>query len=413
MDNITVFSTYLPIKILYLKTFYLHAMRKIACIALFTCLCIVSTAQEKYRYLRTTGKLPMMAYGLGADRLGGAKMNYIDTNILVKVVDSIKENYIIQLSKNKTAYLEKSYTKNDSTIQLKPFYLTNSWSVKGFSDSFDVVSIGMDERLPYKIWMETNPNKIMVELYGVQSNTNWITQLQTVKEVKNVYFNQIEDDVVQVTIELNHQQHWGFTAGYKNKTFTVKVQHPPTDFAIQNMVIAIDAGHGGSNTGATGITTKIKEKEYTLLFAKALEKLLVKKGAKVIMTRSSDTAIDNKDRVLFLQEQQPRLFISIHLNSSSKTEVQGVSTYYKHVGFRPLSVSILKKMLELDLNEFGNVGSFNFIPNAITDFPNCLVEVAFLSNPEDERKILDPKFHKKVAEKIYAGIKDFLKTHQQ
>jgi hypothetical protein len=42
-------------------------MRNIACIILFTCLCIVSAAQEKYRYLRTTGKLPMMAYGLEID----------------------------------------------------------------------------------------------------------------------------------------------------------------------------------------------------------------------------------------------------------------------------------------------------------------------------------------------------------
>ena len=387
-------------------------MRNIACIILFTCLCIVSAAQEKYRYLRTTGKLPMMAYGLGEDRLGGAKMNYIDTNILVKVVDSTATNYIIQLAKNRTAFLEKSYTKIDTALKLKPYYLTNSWSVKGVEDSFDLVSISMDERLPYKIWMETNPTKIMLELYGVQSNTNWITQLQNVKEVKNIYFNQIEDDVIQVTIDLTHQQHWGYTAAYKNKTLTIKVQHPPTSFSISNMVIAIDAGHGGTNTGASGITTKIREKEYTLLFAKALEKLLIKKGATVIMTRSSDTTIDNKDRVLFLQEQKPRLFISIHLNSSSKKEVQGVSTYYKHVGFRPLSVSILQKMLELDLNEFGNVGNFNFTPNAITDFPNCLVEVAFLSNEEDEKKILDSKFHKKVAEKIYSGIKDFLKENK-
>ncbi len=387
-------------------------MRNIACIILFTCLCIVSAAQEKYRYLRTTGKLPMMAYGLGEDRLGGAKMNYIDTNILVKVVDSTAKNYIIQLAKNRTAFLEKSYTKIDTALKLKPYYLTNSWSVKGVEDSFDLVSISMDERLPYKIWMETNPTKIMLELYGVQSNTNWITQLQNVKEVKNIYFNQIEDDVIQVTIDLTHQQHWGYTAAYKNKTLTIKVQHPPTSFSISNMVIAIDAGHGGTNTGASGITTKIREKEYTLLFAKALEKLLIKKGATVIMTRSSDTTIDNKDRVLFLQEQKPRLFISIHLNSSSKKEVQGVSTYYKHVGFRPLSVSILQKMLELDLNEFGNVGNFNFTPNAITDFPNCLVEVAFLSNEEDEKKILDSKFHKKVAEKIYSGIKDFLKENK-
>lgn len=384
-------------------------MRKIACLIASVIILHIAHAQEKVRYLRTTGKLPMMAYGLGEDRLGGAKMNYIDTNILVKVIDSTKEMYVVQLSKNHTAYLEKSYTKVDTALKLKPFYLTNSWSVKGVADSFDLVSISMDERLPYKIWMETNPSKIMLELYGVQSNTNWITQLQNVKAVGNIYFNQTEDDVVQVTIELKHQQHWGFTAAYKNKTLAIKVKHTPTDLALNNMVIAIDAGHGGTNTGASGLTTKILEKDYTLLFAKALEKALTKRGAKVIMTRDKDTSFDNKDRVLFLQQQNPHLFISIHLNSSSKTEVQGVSTYYKHVGFRPLSVNILHKMLELDLNEFGNVGNFNFIPNAITDFPNCLVEVAFLSNEQDEKKILDPKFHKKVAEKIYLGIKDFLK----
>ncbi len=384
-------------------------MRKIACLFILVFATTQIIAQQNYRYLRTTGKLPMMAYGLGEDRLGGAKMNYIDSNILLKVTDSIKEMYVVQLSKNRTAYLEKTYTKPDTLLQQKPFYLANSFSVKAVADSFDLVSLSLDERLPYKIWMETNPNKIMVELYGLQSNTNWITQFQNNKAVKNIYFNQKEDDIIQITIELNYQQHWGYTAAYKSKTLTIKVKHAPTDFSLTNMVIAIDAGHGGTNTGATGLKTKIKEKDYTLLFAKALEKILINKGAKVIMTRNSDTTIDNKDRVLFLQKQNPRLFISIHLNSSSKPEIQGVSTYYKHVGFRPLSVSILQKMLELNLNEFGNVGNFNFIPNAITDFPNCLVEVAFLSNEEDEKKIQDPKFHKKVADKIYLGIKDFLK----
>mgnify|MGYP001059428955 CR=1 FL=1 len=162
------------------------------------------TAQDKYKLMRTIGKLPMMAYGLGEDRLGGAKMNHIDTNILLKIIDSTKNMYLVQLSKNHSAYLEKIYAKEDTTATMKPYYLTNSWSVKGVVDSFDVVSMSMEEKLPYKIWMETNPNKIMVQLYGVQSNTNWITQLQTAKEVKSIYFNQTEDDVVTATIELNH-----------------------------------------------------------------------------------------------------------------------------------------------------------------------------------------------------------------
>lgn len=368
------------------------------------------TAQDKYKLMRTIGKLPMMAYGLGEDRLGGAKMNYIDTNILLKIIDSTKNMYLVQLSKNHSAYLEKIYAKEDTTATIKPYYLTNSWSVKGVVDSFDVVSMSMEEKLPYKIWMETNPNKIMVQLYGVQSNTNWITQLQTAKEVKSIYFNQTEDDVVTATIELNHNQHWGFTAAYKNKTLTIKIKQQPKDLAVKDLLIAIDAGHGGSNTGASGIKSGVLEKNSTLLFAKELEKQLKKKGARVLMTRTTDTTFDNKDRVLFLQQKMPDMLISIHLNSSGKPEVGGVSTYYKHIGFKPLSVNILKRMLELELNEFGNVGNFNFTPNAITDFPNCLVEVAFLSNYEDEKLILNPKFHKRVATKIIMGITDFLKN---
>jgi N-acetylmuramoyl-L-alanine amidase len=67
-------------------------------------------------------------------------------------------------------------------------------------------------------------------------------------------------------------------------------------------------------------------------------------------------------------------------------------------------------MLDLKLNQFGNIGHFNFVPNAPTDIPNSLVEVAFLSNEEDEKKILDPKFHKAVAKKIYLGIRDWLRS---
>jgi N-acetylmuramoyl-L-alanine amidase len=128
------------------------------------------------------------------------------------------------------------------------------------------------------------------------------------------------------------------------------------------------------------------------------------------MTRTTDTTVDNVDRVLMLQASMPDLLISLHLNSSSNTSVKGVSTYYKHIGFRPLTTSILNRVLQLDINEFGNVGNFNFTLNAPTDIPNSLVEVAFLSNPDDEKKILNPRFQKAVAKKIYRGVKDWLRS---
>ena len=375
-------------------------------------LCLQAAAQQSPAYVlaRSAGKLPSIAYGLGDDRLGGAKMGYIDTNVLFHVVDSTKEMYKVQLSKSHTAYLDRAYLKFDSLPAEKPFYLTGSMRAKGDANA-DSVFISMDGKLPYKSYMEINPSRIIVELFGVQSNTNWITQLQTLKEVKNLYYNQVEDDVVRVVIELQHRQHWGYSIGYKGRALVIRVKHQPEKLDITKLKIAIDAGHGGTNTGADGTRTHASEKAYTLLFAKALERYLKKKGVKnIVMTRHSDTTFDNKDRILFLQQQDPDLLVSLHLNSSNNAQVQGVSTYYKHIGFRPLTTAILKRMLELRLDEFGNVGSFNFVLNQPTDFPNSLVEIAFLSNDDDERKIVSPLFHENVAKKVYLGIVDWLKA---
>jgi N-acetylmuramoyl-L-alanine amidase len=130
---------------------------------------------------------------------------------------------------------------------------------------------------------------------------------------------------------------------------------------------------------------------------------------KVVMLRRIDTTFDNKDRILFMQQQDPDICISLHLNSSSNSQTKGVSTYYKHIGFKPLTASVLKRMLELKLEEFGNVGSFNFMLNQPTDFVNCLVEIAFLSNESDERKIINPTFQDNVGKKVMAGVEDWLK----
>ena len=111
-----------------------------------------------------------------------------------------------------------------------------------------------------------------------------------------------------------------------------------------------------------------------------------------------------------LRQQAPDLLISIHLNSSGNETVSGASTYYRYIGFRPLSQKILDRMLQLGLSNYGNVGNFNFSLSGPTEYPNCLVEVAFLSNIDDEKKILNPKFHKAVAKNIYKGMKDWLKS---
>ena len=132
-------------------------------------------------------------------------------------------------------------------------------------------------------------------------------------------------------------------------------------------------------------------------------------GAKVIMTRTTEKFFDNKERILFYRDSTPDLLVSLHLNSAADPiRIGGTSTYYRYIGFRNLSLDIYKRMLQLGLKEYGNTGSFNFMLNSPTEYPNALVEMLFLSNPEEEMKILDEGFQQQVADKIVAGIKDFL-----
>ena len=228
---------------------------------------------------------------------------------------------------------------------------------------------------------------------------------------KNFFHEQLEDDVFRIAIELNHKQHWGYSIYYEGKKLMIKVKRQPEDLSLENMKIAIDAGHGGNNPGASGIATKIGEKNYTLLIAKQIEKALLDKEAKVYMTRRGDASLGMFERQEMIGAENPDFLISVHLNSSAREEVKGVSTYYRYIGFRPLTQYIQKSMIKIEgLEDFGNIGSFNFALSGPTDYPNCLLEVAFLSNRDDEKLILNPEFHKQVAKQVVEGIKEWLKA---
>ena len=356
---------------------------------------------------RTTGPLPYLEFGPGDDRLGGAKMTYLDTGILLQVVDSTVDDFKVQLSSHRSAYLPKAGFKIDTATK-KPYYLTGSWRVYG-DDRYDYVNVGLTEKLPYRSMQLLSPSKLVVDVFGAVSNTNWITQLKTVKEITNVWQEQIEDDIFRIHIELKHRQHWGHYIYYRNNTLVIRIKRQPTS-RFKDLTIAVDAGHGGANTGASGTATGVLEKEYTLKIARELEGLLIRKGAKVYMTRTHDTDLSMIDRTLLLREKDPDLLISVHLNSSGNKAANGTSTYYRYIGFRSLSQAILDQLLKLPLNNFGNIGAFNFALSGPTEYPNCLVEVAFLSNAEDEQKIIDNRFRKGVAKRIYKGIRSWMRA---
>ena len=355
----------------------------------------------------TKGRLAHLLYGLGEDRLGGAKIGYIDSMIPLKIIGKVGDKYKIALTPYRDAYIP------DDVVLLAPkgtfagASLTERWQVFG-DDKFDYVTLGLSTKLAYQSMQQLYPSTIVVDVFGATNNTNWITQLQNCKEIKNVTYDQLQDGIFRITISLKHTQHWGHSIYYKGNLLTIKIKQQPATITLKNLTIAVDAGHGGSNTGAGGPTNS-SEKELTLAIALKLQQALQEQGAKVIMTRATEKFVDNKERILFYRDNTPDLLISIHLNSSGDPiRSGGTSSMYKYIGFRNLSACIHKRMLQLGLKEYGNIGAFNFMLNSPTEYPNALVETLFLSNPAEEELVLDPAFQQKMAEAMVAGVKDFL-----
>ncbi|WP_158637394.1 N-acetylmuramoyl-L-alanine amidase [Lacibacter cauensis] len=365
-----------------------------------------ATMPENGLLLQTKGKIPYILLGLGEDRLGGTKMGYVDSLVKLKAVNKVGDKYCVQLSKNRQAYIEAEHV-NVLAQNYTPSSLTGNMRVWGDS-SFDYVSLALTERLAYQTFQQVNPSTITVDVFGAISNTNWITQMSSSNEIANVTYNQLEEDIFRINIQLKHPQPWGHRIYYNGNTLVVRVKRQPKSLLLKDLVIAVDAGHGGSNKGAFGLTG-VAEKDMTLAIAKELQLVLEAEGATVLTTRLKDTTYDNHDRYTYYQEKDPDLLLSIHLNSSADPlTTKGVSTYYKHIGYRSLTQTILQRMLAMGLGEYGNVGNFNFMLNGFTEFPNVLIETLFISNPEDEMNVLNPAYRKQMAQTIVQGINDWL-----
>lgn len=361
----------------------------------------------------TKGERPYLNYGLGEDRLGGAKMGFLNPGIKLKINGKSGNQYRVLLSSSLQAWIPEDQVEIQPQGTFLPYSLTGSWSVYGDKDKYDYISLGLNDKLPYTSVQDPLNHRIIVDVYGAVANSNWITQQLTTKEIKNVYYEQPEKDVFRMIIELKHRQMWGYGISYNGNNLVISIKRQPEKLNIGDLTFVLDAGHGGASLGAVGGTGS-EEKNINLSTVLHLKELLEKEGAKVILTRQDDSSVPNSERVRTIINSGADILISIHANapgsSSDPEKIKGISTYYKYIGFRPLSTFIYDQVLKTGLEPNGNVGSFNFALNSPTELPNVLVEQAFMSNPEDEMKLMDDDFRRELAKKIIKGVEDFLEN---
>lgn len=186
---------------------------------------------------------------------------------------------------------------------------------------------------------------------------------------------------------------------------------------LKGKIVAIDPGHGGTDPGAISVRG-VREKQLNMSLALQVKTILENAGSKVVMTRVQDVDVSSPEgsdrdelraRTLVANNNRADIFISIHHNSSASTDLNGVTTYYYR---KTLFDVVLAQSIQDSMARAGgltNIGvrSANFYVVKNTTMPAALLEVGFMSNPQEEQLLTNQAFQQKMAQAIVVGIDQF------
>lgn len=385
---------------------------------------VLAVAPGKIAYLEPD--IPRMAevksdfadlkVGLEQVRLGGPNFTIAPKGTRLRLTGKIGDMYRVQLAQSAVAWVQ------ESDIELMPLgaslalgSITNL-RIDG-DESYVRIAIPNPQRVPYRIQTGSKPASLWIDLYGVTSNTTWLVTDPSAKGVAHAEWEQVEPHLYRLKVNFNYPHIWGYDASPSGGSLIVRVKRPPTPSSTRSplagLTIAVEAGHGGRDPGAIGLSG-LTEKEVNLAAAEALIPILERSGARVVRIRVGDETVSLAEKTQRALDANADLFVSLHANAASAERgyyrVSGTSTYYHHPFARPFAEAVLHRLLNLDLESFGLVGHFNYRPIRMSQMPAILVEKAFLSHPGDEEKLADPDFRAKIAEAIAEGIEDYVRS---
>jgi N-acetylmuramoyl-L-alanine amidase len=190
---------------------------------------------------------------------------------------------------------------------------------------------------------------------------------------------------------------------------------------LARKIIVIDPGHGGSDTGAIG-PTGLQEKTPNLQIAKLLKNYLINAGARVVMTRETNVDVgypNDSDveelsaRVRVAEQEHADLFLSIHNDAYFNPSCNGTATYYtpKTAADARFAACIQNNLVDsINLVDKG-IRKANFYVLRNSSMTSALVEVAFISNINEENLLRQSDFQDKAAEGIFHGIVEYIQKY--
>ena len=201
------------------------------------------------------------------------------------------------------------------------------------------------------------------------------------------------------------------------------------NYDVFNKIVYLDAGHGGYDPGASYFG--ISEKSLTLAIQSRVKAKLEAEGYQVVTTRTSDTYVDLTDRSRAANASESDIFVSIHINAAGSFDVQGIETYYYqpfaeypsrinatyHANPTRLSMSdtlanaIQSSLINATGAQNQGVKRRTFAVLRETTAPAVLLELGFLSNPQEVARLTTSAYQENLANAIVAGIKRYYSVY--
>jgi len=330
--------------------------------------------------------------------------------------------------------------------------------------------LDLSEPAEYKLFTLKNPNRVVIDLKSVRLNDSFQTDAIKSGVIASVRHGKPGDDVLRIVLDLNEQVQmksfilaptgqYGhrlvvdlFGSSGKQSGSIKRVSDIQKN--NRNVIVAIDAGHGGEDPGASG-PKRTREKNVVLAIARELKKQIdAEPGMQGLLIRDGDYYMAHRSRYEKARKARADLFVSIHADAFKDSRVHGSSVFVLSrrgassefarlladsenrsdliggVKLDPkddmlasvlldlsqsatmgasnqVADSILGSLKHVGKTHKNHVGRANFLVLKSPDVPSVLVETAFISNPAEEKKLGQKEFQQRMGRSIAQGIRDY------
>ncbi|OUL30362.1 N-acetylmuramoyl-L-alanine amidase [Nostoc sp. 106C] len=273
--------------------------------------------------------------------------------------------------------------------------------------------------VPVPVSVQQSDRSFSLTLYNTTAQTD-IVRTDDSPLISRLDWQQVAPGQVKYTFNLKKSQQWGYQLRYEGTSLVLALRHPPVikDKArkpLSGIKILLDPGHGGKESGASGPTGYL-EKDVNLAVSKLLRDELVKRGATVVLTREDDKEVSLGERQVIISKEEPAIALSIHHNSlpddGDAEKTKGFAAFWYNTQAHSLALFLHNYVVKnLGRPSYG-VFWDNLALTRPTAAPSVLLELGFMSNPNEFEQVVNAGEQKKMAKVLADGITEWFRKVQ-